>query len=93
MDVDAGTHKRQGDQGTGLRAEQPGHGSTNRKAGGDYGQVYTSTVWIRGSPELCGIRDDPSDPPDSNIANLGTVEFSVSAEVRIQGICVGVRVS
>jgi hypothetical protein len=37
---------------------------------------------------LCGIRDDPSDTPDANIANLGIVEIlsnAVSVTVKLRG--------
>jgi hypothetical protein len=52
-------------------------GSLTGKSGGDYGQIYVSTVCTRRSSDqvLCGIRDDPSDPPDWKIENLGVVEF------------------
>jgi hypothetical protein len=51
------------------------------KSGGDYGQVFISTVCIMRSPDqiLCGIRDDPASSPASNIANLGIVEFLQNA--------------
>lgn len=56
-------------------------GALTGKAGADYGQVFISALCTRTSPGqvLCGIRDDPSDPPDSNIANLGMVEFVQNA--------------
>jgi hypothetical protein len=56
-------------------------GALTGKAGGDYGQVYISTVCVMYSSDqvLCGVRDDPSDPPDANIANLGIVEILQNA--------------
>jgi hypothetical protein len=46
------------------------------KQGGDYGQVYISTVCTQRSPDqiLCGVRDFPPGTPNSNIRNLGIVE-------------------
>jgi hypothetical protein len=51
------------------------------KQGGDYGQVFISTLCTQRSPDqiLCGIRDNPSDPPAFNIANLGIVEILTNA--------------
>jgi hypothetical protein len=48
------------------------------KAGGDYGQVFISTLCIRHSPDqiLCGIRDDPEDPPEANIADLPNIRIT-----------------
>jgi hypothetical protein len=56
-------------------------GGLTGKEAGRYGQVYISTVCIRRSPDqiLCGIRDDPADPPGANIANLGIVELIQNA--------------
>jgi hypothetical protein len=56
-------------------------GALTGNEGGSYGQVYISTVRIRRSPDqiLCGIRDDPTDPPAANIANLGIVEWIQNA--------------
>jgi hypothetical protein len=72
--------------GTVTMALDPGRrylvtGALTGKSGGDYGQVFISTLCIQRSPDqvLCGIRDDPSDPPDSTIANLGIVEFVQNA--------------
>jgi hypothetical protein len=58
-------------------------GALSGKSGGDYGQVFISTVCtMSGDQILCGIRDDPSNPPDVNIENLGIVEI-VSNAVRV----------
>jgi hypothetical protein len=56
-------------------------GALTGKSGGDYGQVFISTVCTQPSPDqiLCGIRDDPADPPASNIANLRIVQILQSA--------------
>lgn len=56
-------------------------GALTGKAGADYGQLFISVVCTqRGADQiLCGIRDDPSDPPNWNIANLGIVETLQSA--------------
>jgi len=37
---------------------------------------------------LCGIRDDPSDPPDADITNLGILEIlgsAVRVTVKLRG--------
>jgi hypothetical protein len=59
-------------------------GAITGKSGGDYGQVFISTICTMRSPDqiLCGVRDDPSDPPDVNISSLGIVE-RVSNAVRV----------
>jgi hypothetical protein len=50
------------------------------KSGGDYGQVYISTVCIlRGDQILCGVRDLPPGSPAANIASLNINEFLQSA--------------
>ena len=50
------------------------------KWGGDYGQVYISTVCIQsGGQILCGVRDNPVSPPITNISHLGVVEVLQSA--------------
>jgi hypothetical protein len=56
-------------------------GALTGKAEASYGQVYISTLCTRrGSDQiLCGVRDDPADPPLSNISNLGIVEFVQNA--------------
>jgi hypothetical protein len=56
-------------------------GALTGKSGSDYGQVFISMLCTRSSSDqiLCGIRDDPSDPPSWNIANLGIVEFVQNA--------------
>ena len=56
-------------------------GGLTGKSGGDYGQVFISTVCVMRSSDqiLCGIRDDPTDSPESNIANLGIYEFIQNA--------------
>jgi hypothetical protein len=56
-------------------------GGLSGKSGGDYGQVFISTLCTRASSDqiLCGIRDDASDPPSSNIASLGIVELVQNA--------------
>jgi hypothetical protein len=64
-------------------------GALTGKSGGDYGQVFISTVCTQsGDQVLCGIRDDPSHTPDANIANLGIVEIlsnAVSVTVKLRG--------
>jgi hypothetical protein len=59
------------------------------KSGGDYGQVYISTVCTQsGDVVLCGVRDDPADSPASNISRLGVVEELQSANrvtVKLRG--------
>lgn len=46
------------------------------RSGGDYGQVYISTVCtVSGDQVLCGIRDDPADSPETDIIGLGLVEI------------------
>jgi hypothetical protein len=64
-------------------------GALSGRSGGDYGQVYISTLCTQsGDQILCGIRDDPSDPPASNIARLGINEFVQQATqvvVKLQG--------
>lgn len=55
-------------------------GALAGKSGGEYGQVFISTVCtMSGDQVLCGIRDDPSNSPDANIANLGIVEILINA--------------
>lgn len=50
-------------------------GGLTGKSGGDYGQVFISTVCTQsGDQVLCGVRDDPADSPASNISRLGIVE-------------------
>ena len=60
-------------------------GALTGKSGGDYGQVFISTVCTMLSNDqiLCGIRDDPADTPQDNIANLGIVEILGSNAVRV----------
>jgi hypothetical protein len=59
--------------------------------GGDYGQVYISTLCTGGGDLiLCGIRDDPGDSPQTDVANLGIVEIlsgaiSVTVTLRSTG--------
>ena len=64
-------------------------GALSGKSGGDYGQVFISTVCtMSGDQILCGIRDDPSNPPDVNIENLGIVEIlsnAVRVTVKLRG--------
>ena len=65
-------------------------GGLTAKQGGDYGQVYISTLCVQRSVDqiLCGIRDDPTDPPSDNAANLGLVEFvqnAVRVTVKLRG--------
>ena len=56
-------------------------GSLVGHEGGDYGQVYISTVCQVSADEvLCGIRDDPSDSTFTDISNLGITEFISRAE-------------
>ena len=62
-------------------------GALTGKSGGDYGQVFISTVCTMPSNDqiLCGVRDDPADSADSNIANLGIVEINVELSVVLAG--------
>ena len=65
-------------------------GALTGKSGGDYGQVFISTVCTMPSNDqiLCGVRDDPADSADSNIANLGIVEIidnAVRVTVKLRG--------
>jgi hypothetical protein len=55
------------------------------KEGGDYGQVFISTVCTMSSNDqvLCGVRDDPASTPDTNIKNLGLVEILPPAATRV----------
>lgn len=55
------------------------------KEGGDYGQVFISTVCTMPSSDqvLCGVRDDPSNTSDANIKTLGLVEFLPSTATRV----------
>ncbi len=55
------------------------------KEGGDYGQVFISTVCTMPSNDqvLCGVRDDPSNTPDTNIKTLGLVEFLPPTATRV----------
>ncbi len=58
-------------------------------SGGDYAQVYISSVCTQtGGQILCGLRDDPADPPDANITSLGIVEIlqsSTLVTVKLRG--------
>jgi hypothetical protein len=56
-------------------------GGLEGKSGGDYGQVFISTVCVQRSPDqiLSGVRDDPASSPNDNIANLGVLEFLSNA--------------
>lgn len=50
------------------------------KSGGDHGQVFISTVCTRTSGQiLCGVRDDPADPPAADIAGLRAIETLANA--------------
>lgn len=64
-------------------------GALTGKSGGDYGQVFISTVCtLSGDQVLCGIRDDPSASPDTNIANRRLTEIltnAVRVTVRLRG--------
>jgi hypothetical protein len=65
-------------------------GGLTGKSGGDYGQVFISTVCTMPSDDqiLCGIRDNPGDPPAANIASLGIVEMignAVRVTVKLRG--------
>ena len=64
-------------------------GALAGRSGGDYGQVFISTVCTEsGDQVLCGVRDDPADPPDANIAHLGIVETLQNASrvtVKLRG--------
>jgi hypothetical protein len=54
------------------------------KEGGDYGQVFISTVCtVSGDQVLCGVRDDPSASPDTNIRNRGLVEVLAANADRV----------
>ena len=56
-------------------------GALTGKDGGDYGQVYISMLCtVSGDQVLCGIRDDPSDSPFTDISSLGINEFISSAD-------------
>jgi hypothetical protein len=57
---------------------------------GDYGQVFISTICTMPSNDqiLCGVRDDPADSADANIANRGIVEVidtAVRVTVKLRG--------
>jgi hypothetical protein len=65
-------------------------GALTGKSGGDYGQVFISTVCTmpRSDQILCGVRDDPADAAETNIANLGIVEVidtAVRVTVKLRG--------
>jgi hypothetical protein len=65
-------------------------GELTGKSGGDYGQVFIATVCTMPSSDqvLCGIRDDPADPPADNISNLGIVEIlsnAIRVTVKLRG--------
>lgn len=65
-------------------------GALTGKSGGNYGQVFISTVCTMPSEDqvLCGVRDDPSNSPAANIANLGIVEVlsnAVRVTVKLRG--------
>jgi hypothetical protein len=55
------------------------------KEGGDYSQVFISTVCTMPSNDqvLCGVRDDPSSSPDANVKTLGIVEFLPPTATRV----------
>jgi hypothetical protein len=54
------------------------------KEGGNYGQIFISTVCtVSGDQVLCGVRDDPSASPDTNIKNRGLVEFLAANADRV----------
>src|SRR4051812_9542434 len=55
-------------------------GALSGRGGGDYGQVYISTLCTqRGDQVLCGVRDVPPGSPADSIAHLGITEFVQSA--------------
>src|SRR2546423_15635892 len=57
-------------------------GSLVGKDGGNYGQVYISTLCTGSGDEiLCGVRDDPSDSAASDITRLGIPEFISGADL------------
>jgi hypothetical protein len=64
-------------------------GSLSGTSGGHYGQVFVSMVCTRTTSQvLCGIRDDPGDPPAANISSLGVVETlsnATSVTVKLRG--------
>jgi hypothetical protein len=65
-------------------------GALTGKSGGDYGQVFISTVCTMSGNDqvLCGVRDDPADTPASNISRLGIVEVlgnAVRVTVKLRG--------
>lgn len=51
------------------------------KQGAEFAHVLISTLCIQRSPDqvLCGIRDDPTTPPDPAFTNLQINEFLSSA--------------
>jgi hypothetical protein len=54
------------------------------KEGGDYGQVFISTVCtISGDSVTCGVRDLASTTPDHHIKNLGLTEILPPAAIRV----------
>jgi hypothetical protein len=56
-------------------------GALTGKSGGNYGQVYISTICRMRSIDqiVCEVEDDPSDPPSSNIMNLGITRIIAGA--------------
>jgi hypothetical protein len=56
-------------------------GALTGKSGGDYGQIFISTLCTRSGSDLilCGIRDSPSASPDANISGLGIIEIVSNA--------------
>jgi hypothetical protein len=56
-------------------------GALAGRSGGDYGQVFIATVCTMVSDDqvVCGVRDDPGDPPADNITRLGIVETLTGA--------------
>ncbi|MBN8471508.1 hypothetical protein JYJ95_33800 [Corallococcus exiguus] len=65
-------------------------GALTGKAGSELGQIFISTVCTMRSEDqiLCGIRDDPADPPATSISNLGIVEVlsnAVRVTVKLRG--------
>jgi len=65
-------------------------GALTGKSGGDYSQVFISTVCTMPSNDqiLCGVRDDPAASAEANIAGLGVVEVignAVRVTIKLRG--------
>src|SRR5205807_1790191 len=67
-------------------------GGLTGKNGGDYAQLYISTLCtLQGDQQLCGVRDDPPPDPNTAIQTLGIEEFLApnSSSVTITFRCSG----